>query len=60
MDIMYQIFQKSINLTSKYDGVAYTFTDICARKYPGYDTCSSQESGLFSFFDFDPSQWQTQ
>ena len=61
MDIMYEIFSEVINDVSvKYNGETYTFEDLCVRPYPSYDACTSQESGIFSWFEFNSTAWSTQ
>ena len=61
MDAAFQIFSETVNnVTLTYKGSQYTFENVCERPYPSYDTCTSQESGIFSLFGFNSLAWSTQ
>ena len=60
MDIIFQIFKQTVNVTNTYNGVEYSFTDLCARPYPSYPNCESFESGLLGLFQFNPNLWSNQ
>lgn len=61
MNIIYDIWkQASNNVTTTLYNKEWTYDDLCARSYPGYPLCESDESGFFQFFGFNPNYWITQ
>ena len=61
MNIIYTIFNEAIyNVSVKYNGKYWTFNDLCHRYYSSYPICTSQLSGFFALFGFNPTVWSTQ
>lgn len=61
MDILYQIWIKSLNVTMEFDGTEWNFDDLCAKQIDTLSQpCDSYQNGLFSFFQFNPSLWSNQ
>lgn len=63
MDVLYDIFLQSVNVSFEYNGETWTFDDLCEKRYfhPN-ESCRvyTFPNGFFSLWNFDPTTWQTQ
>ena len=59
MDIMYDIYQTSINFSIDLDSSMWNFDDLCFKDC-NQCQCISKQSGIFNLFQFNPTLWKNE
>ena len=61
MDILYEIWMQSLNVSMYYNKEHWDFDDLCTKAYDSKnEPCNALYNSLFGIFQLNPTLWSTQ